>query len=88
VTTPEPDIDTFWNALRQPLAATPLGMSLEQDSFYSQPEWRVYRMHYDSLGGCRLFAWLSIPQGPGPFPALLRMPDYGSVHDIIYCSSP
>ena len=35
--------------------------------------------------GHRLFAWLSVPKGrDGPLPALLRMPDYASVHDIIY----
>jgi cephalosporin-C deacetylase-like acetyl esterase len=59
-------------------------VSLERDSFYSQPEWQVYRMRYTSLDGYRIFAWLSIPVGSGPFPSLLRMPDYGSVHDIIY----
>lgn len=84
MTSSQSDADSFWDALCQQLAATPVDMSLERDSFYSQPEWRVYQMHYTSLDGYRLFAWLSIPQGPGPFPALLRMPDYGSVHDIIY----
>jgi cephalosporin-C deacetylase len=78
------DEGNFWNALDQQLAAIPLDVSLERDSFYSQPEWHVYRMHYTSLDGYRLFAWLSIPHGSGPFPALLRMPDYSSVHDIIY----
>ena len=71
------------------LAETPPKVTLERDSFYSQPEWDVYRMHYDSSGGHRLFAWLSIPKeggphGDGTFPALVRMPDYASVHDIIY----
>ena len=74
----------FWDGLDEQLGATPLSFSLEEDSFYSQPEWVVYRMSYDSLGGYRLFAWLSAPRRPGPFPALLRMPDYGSVHDLIY----
>ena len=41
-------------------------------------------MRYTSAGGHRLFAWLSIPKEGGPFPALIRMPDYASVHDIIY----
>jgi cephalosporin-C deacetylase-like acetyl esterase len=84
MTLSQSDIDSFWDALDQRLAATPLDMSLERDSFYSQPEWHVYRMHYTSLDGCQLFAWLSIPQQSGPYPALLQIPDYGSVHDIIY----
>jgi cephalosporin-C deacetylase len=78
------EVDNFLDALDRQLSAVPLEVSLKQDSFYSQPEWRVYHMHYTSLDGYRLFAWLSIPTGSGPFPALLRMPDYGSVHDIIY----
>ena len=76
--------EVFWNGLDEQLAATPLSLSLEEDSFYSQPEWTVYRMAYDGLGGYRLFGWLSVPRRSGPFPALLRMPDYGSVHDLVY----
>ena len=45
-------------------------------------------MHYNGLDGHRLFSWLSVPQrhDSGPAPVLLRMPDYASVHDIIYTS--
>jgi cephalosporin-C deacetylase len=80
------EFGAFWDALDQELAAIPLDLTLERDSFYSQPEWSVYRTHYTSLDGYRLFAWLSIPRRPtgGRFPALLRMPDYSSVHDLIY----
>ena len=74
----------FWERTEAQLAETPPDVSLERDAFYSQPEWDVYRMRYNSSGGHRLFAWLSVPQGDGPFPALVRMPDYASVHDIIY----
>ena len=69
------------------LAETPLDLSVSRDSFYSQPEWDVYRVNYNTTGGHRLFAWLSVPKdADGPMPALLRMPDYASVHDIIYTS--
>lgn len=45
-------------------------------------------MRYDSLEGYRLFAWVSIPTGTAgkKVPGLIRMPDYASVHDIIYTS--
>ena len=44
-------------------------------------------MRYSTTGGHRLYAWLSVPKDvTGPVPALLRMPDYASVHDIIYTS--
>lgn len=78
----------FWEQTETQLAETPPDVSLERDAFYSQPEWGVYRMRYTGSGGHRLYAWLSVPHrdgaGDGPFPALVRMPDYASVHDIIY----
>jgi len=76
----------FWERTEAQLAETPPDVAIERDPFYSQPEWDVFRMHYTSSGGHRLFAWLSVPHGDGPFPALVRMPDYASVHDIIYTS--
>ncbi len=77
----------FWDRIEAQLAETPLDLSIERDSFYSQPEWDVYQVHYNTTSGHRLYAWLSVPKGVGgPVPALLRMPDYASVHDIIYTS--
>ena len=76
--------DFFWAEIDRQLSEVPQEVNLERDDFYSQPDWDVFQMHYTGLKGYRLFAWLSIPHGTGPFPALLRMPDYGSVHDLIY----
>ncbi|MYC32651.1 MAG: acetylxylan esterase [Chloroflexi bacterium] len=76
----------FWEQTEAQLAETAPDVSLERGAFYSQPEWDVYQMRYTSSGGHRLFAWFSAPHGDGPFPALVRMPDYASVHDIIYTS--
>ena len=76
--------DAFWERIEAQLAETDADIAIERDGFYSQPEWDVFRMRYTSTGGHRLFAWLSVPHGDGPFPALIRMPDYASVHDIIY----
>lgn len=76
--------DAFWEGIEAQLAETGPDIEIERDPFYSQPEWDVFQMRYTGAGGHRLFAWLSVPQGGGPFPALIRMPDYASVHDIIY----
>ena len=77
-------VDSFWAEIDRQLSEVPQEVNLERDDFYSQPDWDVFQMRYTGLKGYRLFAWLSIPHGSGPFPALLRMPDYGSVHDLIY----
>ena len=87
MTSNQADFDKFWRTLSRDMTNQPLQLSVEEDSFYTQPEWTVYRMHYAGLDGYPLFAWVSIPRrsaGRQPPPALLRMPDYGSVHDIVY----
>ena len=86
MTLTQSEFDGFWNQLDRDLASVPLELSLERDSFYSQPEWAVYQVSYTGLAGYRLFAWLSVPSGSkkDKVPAVLRMPDYASVHDIIY----
>ncbi|MCH7737208.1 MAG: acetylxylan esterase [Chloroflexi bacterium] len=76
--------DRFWRRTEALLAEFPADVRLHRDDFYSQPDWDVYQMRYTSADGFRLFAWLSVPHGDGPFPAVIRMPDYASVHDIIY----
>ncbi|MCI0900712.1 MAG: acetylxylan esterase [Chloroflexi bacterium] len=76
--------DKFWQQTEAALAELSPDVSLRRDDFYSQPDWDVYQMRYTSVDGYWLFAWLSVPHGGGPFPAVIRMPDYGSVHDIVY----
>ncbi len=78
--------DRFWQETEAALAEFAVDVRLHRDDFYSQPDWNVYQMRYTSADGFRLFAWLSVPKGRGPFPAIIRMPDYGSVHDIVYTS--
>ena len=84
MTGPALDPEPFWERADAELAELGPEVAMEVDTFYSQPEWDVYRLRYSSVGGQRLYAWLSVPKGEGPFPALVRMPDYASVHDIIY----
>ena len=86
MTAPRAEGEAFWERVEAELAELSPNVTLEADAFYSQPEWDVYRMRYSSTGGHRLHAWFSVPKGGGPFPALVRMPDYASVHDIIYTS--
>ena len=77
-----------WQRMEAQLAEVIPDISVSRDAFYSQPEWDVFRLHYNTAGGHRLFAWFSVPRArtQGPVPAMLRMPDYASVHDIIYTS--
>ena len=76
----------FWRETEAVLAELSVDVRLHRDDFYSQPDWDVFQVRYTSADGYRLFAWLSVPHGDGPFPAIVRMPDYGSVHDLVYTS--
>jgi cephalosporin-C deacetylase len=38
---------------------------------------KVYKVQYDSWGGQRMYAWLAVPDGKGPFPGLLVLPGAG-----------
>ena len=74
----------FWSQTEAILDEVPADGRVQRDGFYSQPDWDVFQMRYTSADGYWLYAWLSVPKGDGPFPAIVRMPDYGSVHDIVY----
>lgn len=74
----------FWSQIEAILDEVPVNVQLHRDDFYSQPDWDVFQMRYASADGYWLYAWLSVPKGNGPFPAIVRMPDYASVHDIVY----
>ena len=74
----------FWSQTEAILDEVPADVRVHRDGFYSQPDWDVFQMRYTSADGYWLYAWLSVPHGDGPFPAIVRMPDYGSVHDIVY----
>jgi cephalosporin-C deacetylase-like acetyl esterase len=78
--------DRFWRENEAVLAEVMPQLQVQRDDFYSQEDWDVYQLHYTSADGMWLFSWLSVPKGDGPFPAIVRMPDYGSVHDIVYTS--
>ena len=74
--------EAFWQRVGQELDLIPLDAEVKPNPFYSEPEWDVFEVRYSSLGGYRLFGWLSIPKGDEPFPGLVQMPDYGSAVDI------
>ena len=76
-----PDED-FWQLVLEELQAIPFEVDVRSNPFYSEPEWDVFELRYSGLGGYRLFSWLSIPHGDGPFPGLIQMPDYQSPVDI------
>lgn len=70
----------YWQAVDEELAATPANPWSEPLPERSSPgRYRSYRVRLTGIGPHRLLGYLSVPEGPGPHPALLITPRYGSV---------
>lgn len=73
------DLDAYWDAIDAELAAIPAAPESEASALHSTEHSTTYRVKLTSIGPYRFEIFLSIPDGPGPFPALLLTPGYGSV---------
>lgn len=76
------DFNGYWNAVEAELerfaAAPELELLPARCTKYSN----VYAVRLTSIGPYRIFGYLSIPVGAGPFPGLLLTPRYGSVNHL------
>ncbi len=76
-TEPEPaDFDAFWNARKAELAAVPMSPDLQQvaETAYT----KTYRISLRNIDNRRVYGYLAVPKGAGPFPAILELPAFGS----------
>jgi cephalosporin-C deacetylase len=81
--TPRPgDFDTYWDAVDRELAQYPMAATLERLALPSDEFSTVYALKLTSIGPYRIFGYLSVPAGDGPFPGLLVAPHYGSVNHL------
>jgi cephalosporin-C deacetylase len=77
--TPAADVAAFWDAIDAELAATPANPETFEIPLYSTEFSTTYRVRFTSIGHYRIAAYISVPHGDGPFPALLSVPGYASV---------
>jgi cephalosporin-C deacetylase len=81
-TTPT-DVEQYWQQMIDDLAGYPARPELEVLPLRSTDFATLYGVRLTSLGPYRLFGYLSIPTGKGPFPAIYYAPKYQSVCEII-----
>jgi cephalosporin-C deacetylase len=76
-------IREYWQETLADLARYPARPELELLPLRSTPFATLFGVRLTSLGPYRLFGYLSIPSGAGPFPAIYYAPKYQSVLEII-----
>ena len=77
------DFEDYWSAVAKELAATPARPEIEEIPMRETEFATLYGVRLSSIGPYRLYGYLSIPKGPGPFPAIYWTPKYGSVLEMI-----
>ena len=75
--------DSYWQAVREELAEVPAAPEVEEIPLRSTDFATAHGVRLTSIGPYRIFAYLSIPRGDGPFPAKCFLPRYGSVVDFV-----
>jgi len=81
VTVSDADFAAYWDKVDAELAGMPARPVPERAPGRCTDEFTGYEVRLTSLGAYRIFGYLSVPTGEGPFPALLATPRYGSVNN-------
>lgn len=70
------DFDAFWDGVKAQLAQVPVNPIVvpKEASVYS----KSYYVSLGNIDGRKVYGYLTVPNGTGPFPVLLEMPSYGS----------
>ncbi len=75
------DFDQFWNNAKNELASVPINPQL---SFYSNDAYSTtYRVNLATVNNRRVYGYISIPNGSGPFPAILSLPSFGNLPNLV-----
>src|SRR5262245_5239214 len=77
------DFDHYWQQTLDDLAEFPARPEIELLPLRNTDFATLYSVRLTSLGPYRLFGYLSIPTGRGPFPAIYYAPKYQSVLEMI-----
>src|SRR5262245_10810857 len=77
------DFAQYWQQTLNDLAGCPARPEMELLPLRSTDFATLYGVRLTSLGPYRVFGYLSIPTGTGPFPAIYYPPKYQSVLEII-----
>jgi cephalosporin-C deacetylase len=78
-----PEFDAYWRETLDELDRRPACPEIEAIPLRSTTFATLYGVRLTSVGPYRVFGYLSLPAGRGPFPAIYYAPKYQSVLEII-----
>lgn len=76
------ELEGYWKKTLEELSQLPPAPEIDTIPLRSTDFATMYGVKLTSIGPYRLFAYLSIPTGTPPFPAVYYLPGYGSVHSV------
>ena len=77
------DFGKFWYALGKELSDLPVAPEVSPIPLRSNGFCDLYGVTLTSVGPYRIFGYLSIPKGEGPFPTIYYVPKNASVLEVI-----
>ena len=77
------DFAAYWQEVAGELDALPLAPEVEELPLRETDFSKTYAVRYTGIGPYRLFGYLSLPKGEGPFPGLVYLSRYQSVLELI-----
>ena len=77
------NFDAYWQDTLAELGRLPAAPEVEEIPLRSTEFATAYGIRLTSIGPYRIFGYLSIPRGQGPFPVRYFLPRYGSVADLV-----
>ena len=71
------NFDRFWREAKAELLRIPIDPETEEVEAVDPGDARRYKVSLALTGGSRVYGWLHLPEGEGPFPVVLSIPGSG-----------
>ncbi len=78
---PPQDLNEFWDNQKDLLAAVPFDLQISL--FEEHDNSITYRVNLRNIDGRRVYGLLSVPNTPGPHPAIITLPPFGNNPGIV-----
>ena len=71
------NFDRFWREAKAELIRIPIDAKLEEVEAVDPGDAKRYKVSLANVNGSRVYGWLHLPEGNGPFPTVLSIPGSG-----------